>query len=73
MIPNKGGTKYAVKDKKDKDIYLHAITMIDPAMNQIERQSVPEAKVDLVANQVDLARLTRYHLPNKIILDRGIL
>ena len=28
--PNKGGRKYAMKRKKDKDIYLQAITMIDP-------------------------------------------
>ena len=29
MTPNKG--KYAMKGKKDKNVYLQAITMIDPA------------------------------------------
>ena len=71
MTPNKGGKKYAMKGKKDKDIYLQAITMIDPATGWIEIRSVPEARADLVANQVELAWLTRYPLPNKITIDRG--
>ena len=71
MIPNKGGRKYAIKGKKDKHVYLKAITMIDPALWWIEILSVPEARVDLVANQVELAWLTRYLLPNKIKLNRG--
>ena len=29
MTPNKGGRKYAMKGKKDKDVYLQAITTID--------------------------------------------
>ena len=58
MTPNKGGRKYAMKGKKDKDIYLQAITIIDPAMGWIEIHSVPEARADLVANQVELALLT---------------
>ena len=45
--------------------------MIDPATGWIEIHSVPEARVDLVANQVELAWLTRYPLPNKITIDRG--
>ena len=32
---------------------------------------MPEARADLVANQVELALLTRYPLPNKITVDRG--
>ena len=71
MIPNKGGKKYAMKGKKDNDVYLQAITMIDPATGWIEIRSVPEARTNLVANQVDLAWLTRYPLPNKITVDRG--
>ena len=31
IISNKGGRNYAMKGKKDKDVYLQAITMIDPA------------------------------------------
>ena len=55
MTPNKGGRKYAMNDKKAKDVYLQAITMIDSATNWIEIRSVPEARADLVANQVELA------------------
>ena len=29
MTHNKGGRKYAMKGKKDKDVYLQAITMIE--------------------------------------------
>ena len=32
---------------------------------------MPEARTDLVANQVELAWFTRYSLPNKITVDRG--
>ena len=66
MTLNKGGRKFEMKGKKDKSIYLQAITMIDPATGWIEICSVPEARADLVANQVELAWLTRYPLPNKI-------
>ena len=62
MTPNKRGRKYAVKGKKDKDVYLQAIIMIDPATGSIEICSVSEAKTYLVANQVDQACLTRYLL-----------
>ena len=44
MTPNKGGRKYAMKGKKDKDVYLQANTMIDPATSWKEIRSVPEAK-----------------------------
>ena len=66
MTPNKGGRKYAIKGKKDKDVYLQAITMKDPATGWIEIRSIPEARADLVANQVQIARLT-----NKITVERG--
>ena len=45
--------------------------MIDPATGWIEIHTVPSAQADLVANQVDLAWLTCYPLPNKVIVDRG--
>ena len=61
---------YAMKGKKDKDIYLQERTMIDPATSWIELRSVPEARADLVANQVELAWLATYPPPNKIIVDR---
>ena len=72
MTPNnKGGRKYAMKGKKDKDVYLQALTMIEPATSWIEIRSVPETRGDLVANQIKLAWLTRYLLPNKITIDSG--
>ena len=55
MTPNKGGRKYAMKCKKDKDIYLQAITMVNPATGWIEIRSAPEPRADLVAKQVELA------------------
>ena len=70
MTPDKGSRNYTMKCKKDKDAYLQAITMIDPVMGWIEILSVPEARADLVTNQVELAWLTRYPLPNKITVDR---
>ena len=45
--------------------------MIDPATDWIEIHSVPEAKADLVANQVELAWLPRYPLHYNIMIDRG--
>ena len=36
MNPNERGRKYAMKGKKDKDIYIQAIPMIDPATSWIE-------------------------------------
>ena len=60
MTPNKGGRICAMKGKIDKGVYLQAITMMDPATGWIEICFVPEATADLVANQVELAWLTRY-------------
>ena len=40
MTPNKEGRKYAMKGKKDKDVYLQAITMVDSATRWIEIRSV---------------------------------
>ena len=45
--------------------------MIDPVSGWIEIRSVPEARADLVAYQVELAWLTRYLLSYKITVDRG--
>ena len=43
-----------MKGKKDKDVYLQAIIMIDPAIGWIEMYSVLGARADLVVNQVEL-------------------
>ena len=45
--------------------------MINPSKGCIEIRTVPSAWVDLVANQVQLSRLTRYPQPSKLIVDRG--
>ena len=45
--------------------------MIYLAMGWIEIHSELETKADLVANQVELAWLPRYPLPNKTTVDRG--
>ena len=45
--------------------------MIDPTTGWIEICSVPSAWADLIANQVELAWLTHYPLPNKGIVHRG--
>ena len=60
-----------MKGKKDKDVYLQAITVIDPATGWIEIRSVPEARADLVANHVEIAWLPRYRLPDEIMVDKG--
>ena len=71
MTSNKGGRKYPMNGLKDKDVYLQAVTMIDPATGWIEIRSVSEARADLVPNQVKLAWIARYPPPNKITVDRG--
>ena len=71
MTPNKGGKKYAIKYKKDKLIFPQAITVIAPLISWTEIYSVPEARADLIVNQVELAWLNRFPSPIKIIVDRG--
>ena len=45
--------------------------MIDSATGWIEIRTVPSARTDLIANQVELVWLTRYPLSNKVVVDRG--
>ena len=71
MTPNKGGRKYAMIDKKDKDVHLRTITMIDPVSGCIEILSMTEARADLVANQVGEVWLNRHSLPHIVTVDRG--
>ena len=44
LTPKKGRSKDVMTGKKDMDVYLQAITMIDPATSWIEIHYVPEAK-----------------------------
>ena len=67
MTPNKGGRKSVVKGKEDKDIYSEGITIKDSAPGWINILHLSEVRLDLVVNQVDLARLSRYPLPNEIM------
>ena len=60
-----------MKSKKVKDSYVQEINIIEPITGWIKIWSVPEARVDLVANQVELAWLTWYPIPTKIKVDRG--
>ena len=55
---------------KERDIYLQAITMIDPASGWIEIHFVLEVRADLVANQLESVCLNRCQLPDKIMVDR---
>ena len=73
MTPNRGDKKYVMKGDECKDIYLQAISMIDPAMGWIETYSVPEAKADLVPNPLELIWLTRYPLQKNNIGGKELL
>ena len=57
--------------KNGKTVYLQAVTMIDPTTGWIEIRTVPSAQANLVSNQIEVAWLTRYQLPSKVIVDRG--
>ena len=71
ILPKGDEKKYKMTTKSGTSVYIHAVTMIDPATDCIEICTVPSARADLVANQAELAWLTRYPLPNKVIMDRG--
>ena len=64
-------SRYRMTTTEGRTVHLRAVTMIDPATGWIEIREVDSARADLVANQVELAWLTRYPLPSKVILDRG--
>ena len=64
--------KFKITTRSGRSVYLQDITMIDPTIGLIELHTLQSARADLVANQVELSCLTRYPLPNKVIVDRGI-
>jgi len=66
-----GGNKYKMTTKSGKKVYSQAVTMIDPATGWVEIRALLGVQADYVSNQVELAWLTRYPQPTKIILDRG--
>ena len=56
--------------KNGKAVYLQAVTMIVPATDWIEIHTALFTRTDLVSNIVELAWLTRYPIPSKVIVDR---
>ena len=60
ILPKGDEKKYKLITKAGWSVYLQAVTIIDPATGWIEIRTVPSAWADLVANQVELAWLTRY-------------
>ena len=69
FTPKGKGKKYEMTTKNGKNLYLQVVTMIDSATVWIEICSVPSARAE-VSNIVELAWLTRYPLPSKVIVDR---
>ena len=58
-MPKGEGKKYQMNTKKRKTVYLQLVAMIDPV--------TPRA--DIVSNIVELAWLTGYPPPSKVIVD----
>ena len=56
---------------KNKDIILHAVTMIDPAIGWFEIAEIPNKVSHTVAEIVEQVWLSRYPWPTQIVLDRG--
>jgi hypothetical protein len=62
---------YNIPWKGLKDLKLHAVTMIDPATGWFKmRQISSKPHAYVVANEVELAWLTRYPRPSIITYDR---
>ena len=60
------------KKKKDKDLVLWCVTMIDPATSWFEIAPIPDNKTSMeIANIVETTWLTRYPWPSRLIYDRG--
>ena len=71
IVPKGDERKYKMTIKSGRSVYLQSVTMIDPATDWMEIRAVSSAQADLVAYQVELARVTRYPLRSKVIVDRG--
>ena len=56
--------------KSGKSVCLQTVTVIDLATGWIEVCALRLARADLIDNQIELACLTRYPLPHKVIVDR---
>ena len=63
--------EYKIPRKGKPDLTLQAITMIDPVTGWFEVAPVQYKRSDHIANLVEQYWLTRYPLPQKLIVDRG--
>ena len=66
-----GPYHFKLKKKKNVDLILHAVTMIDPATGWFEISEIPNKESHTVAEAVEQTWLSRYPWPTQIILDRG--
>ena len=57
--------------KKQEDLHLHCLTMIDPATGWFEIAEIPSKSADNVANILEMSWLTRYPIPTEVVMDRG--
>ncbi len=62
---------YTIKRKGKKDLKLHCLTMIDPATSWFEIVQIKNKTPMEIANQIEMAWLTRYPWPTQLITDRG--
>jgi hypothetical protein len=62
---------YTIKRKGKASLQLWCVTMIDPATGWFEMRELNDKKASTVSNEVELAWLTRYPWPTKVIYDRG--
>ena len=59
------------KKKKQKNLTLWCVTMIDPATGWFELKTIPSKSADVIANIVEQTWLCRYPWPTQIVFDRG--
>ena len=57
--------------KKENEVTLHCMTMIDPATGWFEIVEIPNKRADYIANILEYTWLTRYPWPTEIRMDRG--
>ena len=63
--------EYKINRKGKPDLTLQAVTMIDPVTGWFKVSPVQYERADHIANLVEQYWLTRYPLPQKLIVDRG--
>ena len=59
------------KNKRKKALTLWALTMIDPATGWFEMREISTKSADIIANELEMAWLSRYPWPTQMIFDRG--